>query len=78
VVTVGGIADEAGAGVGEVFDCWHGNGDAVRGSGREARRQWGVGLGLRREGGGAYGEGRFRRLRDAECAADRMRTRSHP
>jgi hypothetical protein len=34
VVTVGGIADEAGAGVGEVFDCGHGKGVAVRGSGR--------------------------------------------
>jgi hypothetical protein len=78
VVTVGGIADEAGAGVGEVFDYWHGKGDAVRVERQEARRQWGVGLGLRRVGGGAYGEGRFRRLRDAEFAADRMRTRSHP
>ena len=57
VVTVGGIADETGAGVGEVFDCGHGKGGAVRGSWREARRQWGVGLGLRRVGGGAYWRG---------------------
>ena len=54
VVTVGGIADETGAGVGEVFDCGHGKGVVVRGLGREARRQWGEGLGLRRVGGGAY------------------------
>lgn len=57
VVTVGGIADETGAGVGEVFDCGHGKGVAVRGSWREARRQWGEGLGLRRVGGGAYWRG---------------------
>lgn len=63
VVTVGGIADEAGAGVGEEFDCGHGIGDCGTRVVEGGKAAMGIGIGI------GIAEGGWGRVCDGEVPA---------